>query len=379
MKLVTFGIDSNKNLIVQLLVFTQPYMQQPLILYQIETVPVPIIDQNTQAHSYMHLQVNRPYFALNSETYIMIRQQELRTCKRTGYEFYREEHFVVKHKSKYCCKSAIYFDLIPEIIKDNCKFDFYYNKTDIILANWPNDKHIICNINNDIPVKIPSHPYVLVNRSVLWNCGIEAENHFLLESLVACHKENSKLILYFTMNTAFISYLDQFTNMTEFLRYPIIKKTTFEQTLPIALNVSKFDSDLLTASKNLKDFIHQYKSQKEIFELQDRHDTTDLTVNKNFFSNSYIVDVFLFITAIISVLVMTLAVYLLCKHKKLKRTSSQSCYATNKRSGCSNTGRNQYWMQNSDLYKFGINNFWSSNGCNSTLYKVIIVQRMHVL
>ena len=28
---------------------------------------------------------------------------------------------------------------------------------EIILANWPNDKHIICNINNDILVKIPSH------------------------------------------------------------------------------------------------------------------------------------------------------------------------------------------------------------------------------
>ena len=31
---------------------------------------------------------------------------------------------------------------------------------EIILANWPNDKHIICNINNDTPVKIPSHPYM---------------------------------------------------------------------------------------------------------------------------------------------------------------------------------------------------------------------------
>ena len=30
---------------------------------------------------------------------------------------------------------------------------------EILLANWPNDKHIICNVNNDIPVKIPSHPY----------------------------------------------------------------------------------------------------------------------------------------------------------------------------------------------------------------------------
>ena len=88
--------------------------------------------------------------------------------------------------------------LDSEIIKQNCKFSFYCNKTDIaptvldggneiILANWPNDKHIICSINNDIPVKIPSYPYVLVNRSVLCNCGIEVEHNYLLESLAACH------------------------------------------------------------------------------------------------------------------------------------------------------------------------------------------------
>ena len=60
-----------------------------------------------------------------------------------------------------------------DIVKENCDFKFYY-KTDIIptvldgrgeiiLANWPNDKHIICNTNKDIPVKIPSHLYVLIN------------------------------------------------------------------------------------------------------------------------------------------------------------------------------------------------------------------------
>ena len=55
MQLVTFGINKDKNLIIQFPVFTQPYTQQSLILYQIETVPVPIIDQNTQAQSYTHL------------------------------------------------------------------------------------------------------------------------------------------------------------------------------------------------------------------------------------------------------------------------------------------------------------------------------------
>ena len=46
MKLVTFGIDRDCNLIIQFLVFVQPYTQQPLILYQLETVPVPIVDEN---------------------------------------------------------------------------------------------------------------------------------------------------------------------------------------------------------------------------------------------------------------------------------------------------------------------------------------------
>ena len=78
MKLVTFGIDKDKNLIIQFPVFIQPYTQQLLILYQIQTVPVSIIDQNTQAHPYTHLQVDRPHIALDAETYITIRQQELR-------------------------------------------------------------------------------------------------------------------------------------------------------------------------------------------------------------------------------------------------------------------------------------------------------------
>ena len=40
MQLVTFGFDIDKIFIIQFLVFIQPYTQQPLILYQLEIVPV---------------------------------------------------------------------------------------------------------------------------------------------------------------------------------------------------------------------------------------------------------------------------------------------------------------------------------------------------
>ena len=165
MQLVTFGIDRNMNLVIQFPIFIQLHMQKPLILYQLETVPVPILDQNTKAQSYTHLRIKKPYVALNSETYISLRQQELRSCKRISHEFYCEEFFIVKHKSSYSCKSAIYFNFTTDIIQNNCDFDFYFDKTnvtpavldggdEIVLANWPHDKHIICNINNDIPIRI---------------------------------------------------------------------------------------------------------------------------------------------------------------------------------------------------------------------------------
>ena len=53
--------------------------------------------------------------------------------------------------------------------------------------------------------------------------------------------------------------------------------------------------------------------------MQERHDSMELELNtnKNFFSDNYIVNIFLFITAIIFLLATTLTLYLLCKNKKL--------------------------------------------------------------
>ena len=122
------------------------------------------------------------------------------------------------------------------------------------------------------------------------------------------------------VNTAFVNYLVQIDNLTKTLEFPIMKNMiTFEQTLTISLNVSKLDSELVTAPKTLKDFIHQYKHRKEIFDSNERHDNMNINLpNKNFFSINFIVDVFLFVAAIIALLVTTLVIYLLCKLKKLR-------------------------------------------------------------
>ena len=203
---------------------------------------------------------------MNTETYINIWQHKLATCKKIGCELYCEELFAVRHKSKYSCESTIYCDIDKEIIKQNCEFKFYYNKTDIIptvlnganeiiLANWPEDKHIICTINNDIMTKILSHPYVLFNRSALCNCGIEVENNFLLEFLAACQNTDSNLVIYFMVNTAFVNYIDQ-CNLMETLPFPILtNKIPSKHTLPIFLNDTRFNVTLSSAPQTLKDYI----------------------------------------------------------------------------------------------------------------------------
>ena len=84
---------------------------------------------------------------------------------KIGYEFYCKELFVVKHRTQHNCESTIYFDLGADIIKENCEFQYHFNKTDVkpsvlngghemLLANWPNTKYVICSDNHNFPVKI---------------------------------------------------------------------------------------------------------------------------------------------------------------------------------------------------------------------------------
>ena len=110
----------------------------------------------------------------------------------------------------------LYFQLEKQTIIDNCIFNYYYDKTDvkpsildggheIVLANWPSFKRILCSTHKNVPIEIPSHLYVLLNTIILCNCMIEAENNFLLESIAACDPDNdgADLEMYFVANMAF--------------------------------------------------------------------------------------------------------------------------------------------------------------------------------
>ena len=84
------------------------------------------------------------------------------------------------------------------------------------------------------------------------------------------------------------------------------------------MSTSDFDKSLLHVSTNLKDFIKGYAKDKEIFDLKVRHVSAILNTSKYFFSNKYIVDIFMFAYSIISLISTTLIICLLCKHKQIR-------------------------------------------------------------
>ena len=52
--------------------------------------------------------------------------------------------------------------------------------------------------------------------------------------------------------------------------------------------------------------------------MKERHVSWILNSSKNFLSNNYIVDIFVFVSSVISLISTTLIIYLFCKHKQIR-------------------------------------------------------------
>ena len=229
MKLATFAVNPETDaMYITFPIFIRPTTLEPFSLYEIETVPVPIEDQDESINSYTEVIMAKPYIANNKAYYIQLRIPELRMCKIIDHMYFCEEIFLMKHQTKHSCESAILNDLPRDFIKQNCDFKYYYNKTvvpavldggdTIVLANFDAKKRLNCfqNHNLDTPMTLEHHPYQVINRSVLCNCKIEADMISVLQSASACEETNKGIPpLLFTANKGFNMFLEEFTKTAQ--------------------------------------------------------------------------------------------------------------------------------------------------------------------
>ena len=192
---------------------------------------------------------------------------------------------------------------------------------EIVLANWPSFKRIVCSTHNNILIEISSHPYVLLNKTVPCNCIIESESNFLLESIAACDpgRDDVDLEMYFVANTAFLNYFAELINTLDVPAFHNI--TRQEHILPISLKSNDFDEQLLSAPKTLRELVERYKQKKISFDKQ--HETLDNEKENDSFIGTSIFDhlafnVFIFIMAVISVIIMFMVIKRIFKGEKMQ-------------------------------------------------------------
>ena len=195
--------------------FIKNYKQPPLSLHEAETVPVPILDKNVKANSYSQVRIEKSYIAAGTDYYIQLRISELLMCKSIGHIYYCEELFVIRHKGRHSCVSAIFYNLGPATITKNCKFNYYYNTTvptvivygrrDVLLANFHGPISLKCSsVNGGLAKPAPEHTYAVVNREFLCDCQLDLEHASVLRQLSSCSKSSSsKMQMKFTINLAF--------------------------------------------------------------------------------------------------------------------------------------------------------------------------------
>ena len=246
MKLVTFAVDQQTHsLIVTFPVFIQDYRRPPLSLFEIETVPVPIPDENAKADSYCQVQVAKPYIVVGTEYYIELRMTEMIMCRSIRFTYYCDELFVMKHKSTYGCSSTIFYDMGAKRVMDFCEFKYIYDTKvaptildggkELLLTNFHGPCSLKCDTKDGGLAKpTPKHTYAVVNTEFLCDCQLDLEYVSILKQISACgDKTHYDLTLRFTVNLAFWQILRQYKPKLAKIVNPNMKK--IEQMFPVKL------------------------------------------------------------------------------------------------------------------------------------------------
>ena len=103
----------------------------------------------------------------------------------------------------------------------------------ILLANILTPKRLICTYASDMAHPVPSHDYVLVNRSIPCNCHMESGLTYLLKSIAFCETASADYTMSFALNLAFLHMIQDLWpgNFSQLL--PVVTKE--ELTFPLGL------------------------------------------------------------------------------------------------------------------------------------------------
>ena len=338
MPLVTFGRDRHGRLIICFPIFIKEYHRKPYNLYQVETVKVPIADENSKADSYTEIRINKPYLAANSEYFIELVQPELRMCKAIRNTYFCEELFLTKHNTRESCVGALFYNNTSSDVGTVCDFDYYYNisttpsvldgGSEIVLANFKDRKVLTCPHRPTHSQPMPIAPFTKISRDVLCFCDLQAGLTSLHKSISYCNTTKFPQLEY-SLN---LGFYDTFRMLHEAQLANLSAQPTLKpQHFPIALEDFSKDKyfayycpDANPIPSKLKQLAY-YSYQKKLF-LENRDKFSLITKgkdrridlpNENSFLFSAIFHMYVAIGSTLAILQVLPCIIMACKQKKL--------------------------------------------------------------
>ena len=119
------------DLLLQLLILIKLKVQVPMLLFSIETVPVPL-DADTyigDKREYTQIISETKYIALTDNNYVPLTQAQTSLCTKIGYMYYCEYAHLLKKCTEHTCMSTIYYDQESKIKANQCKTIVTFDNT----------------------------------------------------------------------------------------------------------------------------------------------------------------------------------------------------------------------------------------------------------
>ena len=219
------------HIFIQIPIFFVNKNQQPLQLFRIHHVPVPLdIDTYQSKESkYTTLQLSNDYIAANSLEFMELTSLTLQTCHSYHMDYLCEMIHLTTDVLHPSCSMALLLDslegfskshnttFIKQAIHARCNFTYHevshqqpqtlQTQDEILIANFSRTQwQLICDEITDKPTQIQGALYTVINLFDLCTCGILANGRFLYESMRTCPNPDTKVSLYYTYNRALTNY-----------------------------------------------------------------------------------------------------------------------------------------------------------------------------
>ena len=202
------------DLLLQLPILIKLKVQVPMLLFSIETVPVPL-DAETyigDKREYTQVILETEYIALTDNNYVSLTEAQISLCAKIGYTYYCEYAHLLKKCTEQTCMSAIYYDQESEIKGNQCRTIVTFDNTPeskildtsniLILLNLQKPWTVACKDVSRV-FEIEYSTYHILNRSELCECSLTAGNYLLSQTDTNCRDMPEARDSYFTTYYAF--------------------------------------------------------------------------------------------------------------------------------------------------------------------------------